>query len=310
MTQPDIAELSLSRGQMSARSRDLHGVRLGDLLGEAIVGTDSQGHLWRLRCLGCGVAVFMHAGKVRQRFGVVGARLACIECMGQERGTHHHEMMRAVYREFWERWGNLYGDGWEERMRAEVLDALVSEIAPVDSTTTPDVGEPLGYDERTPRPSSSQMAAYLYPLDLDDALIRCADCGTDSDRSFGCVLCAEATCVACVRAEKHRCTQGDDGETLEAIGRLTPALDQSQELTPVVGISRERVRGIEQQALGKLRSLPWDTDDLRRSEDRERLRRMKPTRCWCSQRIATGVYCSVRCERLAHDARKHAKKTA
>lgn len=33
----DDAELALSRGQLKSRSKDLHGARFGDLLGQVIV---------------------------------------------------------------------------------------------------------------------------------------------------------------------------------------------------------------------------------------------------------------------------------
>lgn len=302
---PDIAELSLSRGQLTSHSLDLHGVRLGDLLGEAIVGTDRYGHLWRLRCLGCGAAVVQHAAKARQRFAIVGAKLACSDCMTEERRGARHERRawtRDVYREFWERYGDLYGPGWGDRVGAEVLESLVAKIAPIDDTTRPAVGEPLGFDDRTPKPASRQMAAYLYPLDLDGGLIRCVDCGADHDRAFGCTMCLEAACVACVRAERHRCDPGDDCMTLDAVGRNLP---EDMVYDVAVGISRERVRQILRRAMTTLLPLvSTEKDDEQGHVVRELERRqLNPGHCWCRQRIAKGRYCSDRCEGIAKEWR-------
>jgi hypothetical protein len=290
-SEQEPSELALSRGRLHHRSKDLHGARLGDLLGEVIVDTTNLGHLWRFQCLGCGVKVYMYATRARQLFAIRGDKLACRDCMAQEKSTRTHEILTSFFREMWEQYGNLYGNGWEERAQADVLEELVAKIAPMRYETDP--GSTFGLDVETSKPRSRQMAAYLYPLDIGkDTVIRCADCGKDHSRSFGCVLCLEPVCVTCAGAEKHCCQQGLDveEETLGAIGNH-------------FGLSRERIRQFEKHAFDKLRkgpSLLNDDFDLRRSENRAlKYRLANPTKCWCGQRLAGGAYCSRRHQVLA-----------
>jgi hypothetical protein len=298
----ELAELELSRGQLTSQSIDLHGVRLGDLVAEVIVDTSAQcGHVWRFRCLGCGGTVLLPAARARQRFVTWGARLACNHCMAEEGRTSRQDVAISIYRDFWDLYRDLYGTTWGQRVGKLVLEALCDEFGPVREEHPPDAT--LGLDvESAFAKGPQQLAAYLYPIDVGpDRILRCVNCETDHSQVFGCVLCCEAVCGACVRAERHCCCPEDhfaqDGPTLMAVGRA-------------MSMSRERARQLQEQALGTIRKqLVTEDDDLRRSQDRERIHAVKnPLRCLCGQRLGGGVYCSRGCEREAQRRQKEAEE--
>ena len=286
-------ELASSRKRLRHRSRDLHGARLGDLLGEAIVSTDQYGHLWRFQCLGCGVKVYSHAAKIRQRFSVLGAKLACRDCMKQEKTTRRHEVSMWFFREMWECYRSLYDSGYTDRVRIEILDELCAKIAPTHPETHPADSTWTLSDVETSRPRSRQMAAYLYPLNIgDDRVIRCVECGKDYARALGCVLCLGPVCANCAREEKHCCLAGLDTDvaTYDVVGRD-------------FDLSRERVRQVQESAFRKFLCYesPLNEDiDMLDSKNRERKYRLRnPKKCWCGQRLAGGMYCSSKHQEFA-----------
>ncbi len=298
----DLAELALSRGQLTSQSIDLHGVRLGDLVAEVIVSTSAQcGHIWRMRCLGCGGTVHLPAARARQRFVTWGARLACSHCMAEEGRTSRQDVLTSIYREFWDLYGDLYGTAWSERIGKQILEALCEKFGPVREEASPD--STLGLDVASAvTKGPQQLAAYLYPIDVGpDRILRCVECHADHSQAFGCVLCCEPVCIACVRAERHCCCPEDhfvqDGPTLMKVGRE-------------MSLSRERVRQLQEQALGAIRQqLVTEDDEMRRSQDRERIHAVRnPVRCLCGQRLGGGVHCSRACEKEAKRRQQDAEE--
>ena len=259
---------------------DLHGCKFGDLRAEVIVGRDN-GCIWRLRCLGCGGAVFMTAGEVRRRFAIVKDRFACPGCMREEKRSTRNIRLESVYRELWALTGTLYGGTWDEFVRREILSELEAKVAPVRTAIEVlpvATGEERDREASHPKPTQ-QRAMYLYPLRVRRGRIfLCITCKREFRRGLGCTLCVEPVCVKCVRKSAHTCTTERDYEdTYESIGNATTSLQPRAE-GERQGITRERVRGIVIKALRKIRAncgVELGLRDMKRSLLREHLMNMK-----------------------------------
>lgn len=154
-----------------------------------------------------------------------GQNMSCYACRdGLRRGLRELrlEARREVFAQWWQDYGSLY---------PPLSVGLPDERDDV-STTVAEGGPDHSGD------THSRINA-LYPINLGPRrVLACCECGAFVSDCFGCVDCMEAVCVECVRKGKHRHTDRD-GDTLSEIGQ-------------VFNVSRERIRGIEVEALGKL----------------------------------------------------------
>lgn len=242
VSSPSMSETATSREQMNSRSKDLHGARLGDLVGECIVNTTARGHLWRLLCLGCGHHVHMYSFRVRQRFATWGVKLACNNCMEQESRTHKAEIRRFIFRDMWENIGSLYGTDWDDSEKSSLLLEFQNKIAPVQrSLPDPSRGmESEGIIQaftKSVERSSHQRMADMYPIGNEDELYSCVHCEAEVHRGFGCVVCLGFVCIECVKREVHRHAVDDDAPTLL---RVAAAL----------GLTKQGVQQIQNKAIG------------------------------------------------------------
>lgn len=235
-----------------SKRKELTGVVFGCLKGEAPINSDKLGWKWRFRCSGCGHAVVLSAAAIRQRFSIYKDRLACSECMRQERSTRIHLSKQELFKLLWETARTLYSAGWDRRMHDCVLDALEKNMGDLppelfDPSTACELSSLWEIASGEQR-GAGQRAAYFYPIGGDDksVLWECRNCSEPFHRGLGCVLCVEPICTTCVRAEKHRCQSHWDDEAADGCYTL-----------PLIGkewdISKERVRGIEAHGLQKLR---------------------------------------------------------
>ena len=215
------------------------GCRIGMLrvVGEA---RDLDGaRVVRLVC-DCGRPVEMTNGSVMRRARVSSIPVACADCtlqMREARADRKQSIRERILLSMWERSGSLYGDtSWIE---ADILEALESEIAPIDRAPV-HIGDVADGEESVPSVDRQQRMATLFPIGGDDTNTcwKCVHCGSFPSRCFGCVECGETACIECVRSELHAHVETGD-ETLASLARLD-------------GVSRERIRQVERRAIGKL----------------------------------------------------------
>lgn len=224
---------------------DARDVRVGTAFDGATVEADvgreqpSGAIKWRMRCL-CGESYVRTTADLMQR-ARAGISMRCRWCRLEQRrrdGVSALAWKKFWWRRLWNRERTLYSAGYGRRL-ALALAAAMEEAghrAPIDMDTSDHVEKAGGLSKAT-----AQQAAYLYPISNDDGLgWECADCGEFVTRAFGCVLCLEATCVECVRAEKHCQCNNNKQTTLATIAAE-------------IGISHSRVDQILDRSLEKLR---------------------------------------------------------
>lgn len=160
--------------------------------------------------------------------------MACYVCNAEYRRGLRHEIRgsrKEWLKELWLLCGSLYpGSDW------------MSEVPPQQLDTVPREASPMGEDKSDHPASSQQRMAYMFPINLPpDRILKCCHCRRLVRDCFGCVICDEAVCIDCARAERHEHPDPAEGMTL-----VGTAYDFE--------VSQERIRQIEAKGLRKIRS--------------------------------------------------------
>lgn len=202
------------------------GDRRGSLVATELLSTTQRGEQWLYRC-DCGGTAIRFTASVNQsvRNGNKPACAQCVRDLSEARADKRDARRDEFFLDLWARWRTLYLPNESE---CELWAGSAGEWAP-DIGTKYDVRIgalfPIGPCQCT---ECAAIGSLRHSLE-------CATCHKLEDRAFACLICDQAVCVACVPIHKHV-----DDCTLD-------------EVATHLGISRERARQIEQQAISRVR---------------------------------------------------------
>lgn len=235
--------------------------RVGDVFGELTVeraiAFGKQGPTrWLCRC-DCGNEA-IRSGSALVAAVRAGRRPCCHDCrneMFRSLATESRQRVNAARRALFAVRGTLYSVRANERIGREVRAALEEEFGPVVELEGPPEVLSGWQPPDDPSPLESKLAD-LYPIASETHAWACVDCRATFERGLGCVSCIEPTCVACVRAGRHRCNNADGCHALDVVGERVNHVTWAQADGQHRPLSRERVRQMQNEALSKLRRSP------------------------------------------------------
>lgn len=216
------------------------GNRRGLLTAVRKLDVSQHGERWLYRCDCGGYRIAVTSTINRSvRNGATPACRSCATDLREAKSDKTERKRASILSELWESHRTLYGARWDQRVADEIMTELEREFGPTRSLEKHPVVVPVGESKVS---SCQQRMVYLFPVGNDslDEVWTCCHCGVPAWRCFECSLCQSAACIECVREERHKHYEPDDGLVLDDVAAS-------------FGVSRERIRQVEQGALGKIR---------------------------------------------------------